>query len=44
MDPLLTQLAGDWDIVGTIMGEAARYFGEARWALNGGWLCLRTAI
>ena len=39
-DPFLAQLAGRWDMVGTVNGEAVHHRGEGRWVLKGAWLCL----
>jgi hypothetical protein len=39
-DPFLAQLAGRWQLVGTVRGQAVRYRGEARWVLEHGWLRL----
>jgi hypothetical protein len=35
---LLTTLAGDWDLSGTVLGKPAHYHAAGRWVLNGGWL------
>jgi hypothetical protein len=34
----LAQLAGHWDLVGTVLGKPAHYHGQGSWVLNGGWL------
>lgn len=39
-DRFLTQLAGKWDMVGTVSGKAVHHRGDGRWVLNGAWLCL----
>jgi Protein of unknown function (DUF1579) len=39
-DPFLAQLAGDWQLTGTVRGKAVRYRGTGAWLLEGGWLCL----
>jgi hypothetical protein len=39
-DPFLADLAGKWDMVGTVRGKAVHHHGEGRWVLKGSWLCL----
>lgn len=39
-DPFLAQLAGRWDMTGTVSGKAVHQHGEGRWVLKGAWLCL----
>jgi hypothetical protein len=39
-DPFLAQLAGAWDLVGTVQGKPVHTRGTGRWVLRGGWLCL----
>jgi hypothetical protein len=39
-DAFLARLAGDWNLVGTVMGKPVRSRGSARWVLNDAWLCL----
>ena len=39
-DPFLTQLAGRWELVGTVLGKAVHYRGRGSWVLEGGWLRL----
>jgi hypothetical protein len=38
-DPFLQQLAGSWQMTGTLMGKPVHQRGEGRWVLGGGWLC-----
>jgi hypothetical protein len=40
LDPFLAQLAGDWDLVGSVGNKPAHYRGTGRWVLKQGWLCL----
>lgn len=42
-DPFLAQLAGRWDMIGTVNGKAVHHRGEGRWVLKGAWLCLSIA-
>lgn len=39
-DPFLAQLAGRWDMVGTVGGKPVHHRGEGRWVLKSAWLCL----
>jgi hypothetical protein len=39
-DPFLAQLAGDWDLTGTIRGQGVHQHAACRWVLKGGWLRL----
>jgi len=39
-DPFLAQLAGRWDLHGTVLGKPVRYRGSAVWVLHDGWLRL----
>ncbi len=39
-DPFLAQLAGRWQLRGTVLGKPVRYHGSAVWILNDGWLRL----
>jgi hypothetical protein len=39
-DAFLADLAGKWDMTGTVSGKAVRHRGEGRWVLKGSWLCL----
>jgi hypothetical protein len=39
-DHFLAQLAGRWDMTGTVSGKAVHHRGDGRWVLSGGWLCL----
>src|SRR5579863_595084 len=34
----LGQLAGGWQMAGTVLGKPVRYAARARWVLNGAWL------
>jgi hypothetical protein len=34
----LAQLAGKWQMEGTVLGKAVRYAASGRWVLNGAWL------
>jgi hypothetical protein len=36
---LLGQLAGSWDMTGTLLGKPIHQHGEGRWVLRDGWLC-----
>jgi hypothetical protein len=40
-DPLLTRLAGDWTITGTVMGDSVTYDATGKWVLNHQFLFLR---
>jgi hypothetical protein len=42
-DPFLAELAGDWDLKGTVQGKSVHYRGTARWTLKQSWLCLTLA-
>jgi hypothetical protein len=39
-DPFLAQLAGRWDLTGTLLGKPVHQLGEGSWVLGDGWLCL----
>ncbi len=39
-DTFLAQLAGDWDLSGTVRGKPVHYHGTGRWVLRGAWLQL----
>jgi Protein of unknown function (DUF1579) len=39
-DAFLAQLAGRWDLTGTLEGKPVHYHGEARWVLQDSWLQL----
>jgi hypothetical protein len=39
-DAFLGQLAGNWDMNGTLRGKPVRYHAVGRWLLNDSWLCL----
>lgn len=38
-DAFLQQLAGRWEMTGTLMGKPVHQRGEGSWVLKGGWLC-----
>jgi hypothetical protein len=40
VDPFLSRLEGDWDMVGTVQGKPVRHHGTGRWVLKKSWLCL----
>jgi hypothetical protein len=39
-DPFLAQLAGHWDLRGSVGDKPVRYAGDGRWVLRDGWLRL----
>jgi hypothetical protein len=38
-DEFLRQLAGSWEMTGTLLGKPVHQRGEGRWVLRDGWLC-----
>ena len=38
-DAFLQQLAGSWEMTGTLLGKPVHQRGEGRWVLKDGWLC-----
>ncbi len=38
-DAFLQQLAGGWEMTGTVLGKPVHQHGEGRWVLRDAWLC-----